>query len=176
MSKELRNNFTNYQTLTSREAYDFYREKRKKVAPGINEYNLYKKAIEGLFTVVKDMMVESEGGVYLEGLGYLCMIAYPKEWKRGNIKSKSLFQKLKKQQYYFPYFIPDVELKGWTMSDAFEEKLERKANAQDIKYKLHFDLVDTLRLANDYANKSVNYRKGKGEFDYRGQLIKKLNR
>ncbi len=174
MAKELKDNFTNYQTLTSREAYDFYREKRKKVAPGINEYNLYKKAVEGLFIVVKDMMVESEGGVYIDGLGYFCNIAYPNKWKDG--KGKSLFQKIKKYQYYFPYFVPDVELKGWTISDAFEEKLERKLNAQDIKYKLHFDLVDTIRIANDYSKKSVNSRKHRGEFDYRSQLIKKLNK
>ncbi len=119
-------------------------------------------------------MVESEGGVYLEGLGYFCNIAYPNLWKDG--QGKSLFQKLRKYQYYFPYFIPDYELRGWTMSDAFEDKLERKLNAQTIKYKLHFDLVDTMRLALDYTKKSVNSRKHKGEFDYRGQLIKKLNR
>lgn len=175
MSKELKQNFPNAQSLTSREAYEFYREKRKKVANGINDYNLYKKAVEGLFTVIKDMMVESQGGVYLEGFGYLCMIAYPKEYKETNTKGKSLFQKLKKYQYYFPYFYPDVELKGWTMSDAFEDKLERKMNAQDIKYKLHFDLVDTMRVAHDYTKKSVDSRKGKG-FNYNSRLIKKLNK
>jgi hypothetical protein len=176
MSKELEKNFPDASSLLSREAYDFYRENRKKAATGINEYNLYKKSISGIFNIVGDMMVESEGGVYLEGFGYLCNIAYPNEWKAGNIKSKSLFQKIKKYQYYFPYFIPDVELKEWTMSDAFEDKVKRKLNAQDIKYKLHFDLVDTMRIANDYSKKSVNHRKIRGEFDYRSQLIKKLNR
>lgn len=175
MSKELKNNFTNYQTLTSREAYEFYRLKRKKAVKGIDDYQTYTKAINGLFNVVKDMMCESEGGVYLEGFGYLCMIAYPKEYKSGSTKG-SLFQRLKRYQYYFPYFLPDYELRGWTMSDAFEDKLERKMNAQDIKYKLHFDLVDTMRLALDYTKKSVNSRKHRGEFDYRGQLIKKLNK
>ncbi len=172
MAKELKNNFTNYQSLTSREAYDFYRQKRKNIAPGIDEYNLYKKAVSGMFNVIKDMMVESEGGVYIEGLGYFCNIAYPNEWKTG--KGKSLFQKIKKYQYYFPYFIPDVELKGWTLSDAFEEKLERKLNSQEIKYKLHFDLVESMRIANDVATKYKNHRKHKGNFDYRGKLINKL--
>ncbi len=175
MSKELKNNFPDCQSLVSREAYNFYREKRRRVAPGINDYNLYKKAIEGLFTVVKDMMVESEGGVYIDGFGYLCMVAYPNEWKTASRKG-SLFQRLKKYQYYFPYLIPDVELKEWTMSDAFEDKLERKANAQDIKYKLHFDLVETMRVAHDYTKKSVNSRKSKGGFRYNSQLIKKLNK
>lgn len=173
--KELKKNFTNYQSLTSREAYEFYREKRKKVAPGINDYNLYKKSIEGLFTVIKDMMVESEGGVYLDGLGYLCMIAYPKEYKSSG-KKTSLFQRVKKYQYYFPYLITDFELKDWTMSDSFEDKLERKANAQEIKYKLHFDLVDTMRIAQDYTKKSVDSRKVRGEFRYNSRLIKKLNK
>lgn len=174
--KELNQNFENCKSLISREAYNFYKQKRKSVAEGINEYNLYKKAISGIFNIIGDMMVESEGGVYIEGIGYFCNIAYPKEWKAGNIRSKSLFQKLKKYQYYFPYFIPDVELKGWTMSDSFEDKIERKLNKQEIKYKLHFDLVDTIRVANDYAKKSINHRKVRGEFDYRSQLIKKLNK
>lgn len=176
MSKELQKNFPNYETLTSRKAYDFYRKNRKRCPKGINEFNLYKKAIEGLFTVIKDMMVESEGGVYIDGFGYLCMIAHPNEWKERNTKGKSLFQRLKKHQYYFPYFVPDYELREWTLSDAFEDKLIRKANAQDIEYKLHFDIVETIRIANDYSKKSVNHRKHKGEFDYRGQLIKKLSK
>lgn len=170
--KELKENFPESQSLLSREAYDFYRAKRKKTAKGIDEYNLYKKAISGLFNVVGNMMVESEGGVYIEGFGYLCNIAYPNKWKDG--KGKSLFQKIKKYQYYFPYFYPDVELKGWTMSDSFESKLERKLNAQDIKYKLHFDLVGTMRIANDYSKKARNHRKVRGEFKYNSRLIKKL--
>lgn len=175
MSKELKENFTNSISLESREAYEFYRQKRKRTVKGIDDYQTYRKAISGLFNVVSTMMAESEGGVYLEGLGYFCNIAYPKEYKSGSTKG-SLFQRLKRYQYYFPYFIPDAELRGWTMSSAFEDKLERKMNAQDIKYKLHFDLVDTMRLAHDYAKKSINHRKHKGEFDYRGQLIKKLNK
>lgn len=174
MLKELNKNFPDSQSLLSREAYDFYRAKRKRAVSSINEYNLYKKTISGLFNVVSDMVVQSEGGVYIEGFGYLCNIAYPNLWKDG--KGKSLFQRIKKYQYYFPYFIPDVELKDWTMSDAFENKLERKLNAQDIKYKLHFDLVDTIRIANDYSKKARNHRKVRGEFDYRSKLIKKLNR
>lgn len=174
MLKELNKNFPDSQSLLSREAYDFYRAKRKRAVNSINEYNLYKKTISGLFNVVSDMMVQSEGGVYIEGFGYLCNIAYPNLWKDG--KGKSLFQRIKKYQYYFPYFIPDVELKDWTMSDAFENKLERKLNAQDIKYKLHFDLVDTIRIANDYSKKARNHRKVRGEFDYRSKLIKKLNK
>lgn len=174
MFKELKENFTDTHSLSSREAYEFYRKKRKKSVEGINEYNLYKKAISGLFNVVSDMMVGSEGGVYIEGIGYLCNVAYPNKWKDG--KGKSLFQKIKKYQYYFPYFIPDVELKGWTMSDSFELKLERKLNSQDTKYKLHFDLVDTIRIANDYSKKAKNHRKIRGEFDYRSKLIKKLNK
>ncbi len=175
MGKELKENFNNSSSLISREAYEFYRLKRKKVASGINDYNLYKKAIEGLFIVIKDMMVESEGGVYLDGFGYLCNIAYPKEYKATG-KKTSLFQRFKRYQYYFPYLVPDVELKDWTMSDSFEDKLERKLNAQDIKYKLHFDIADTMRIAQDYSIKAKNHRKVRGEFDYRSRLIKKLNK
>lgn len=176
MSKELKQNFPNYSTLYSRKAYDFYRQKRKTPAEGINEYNLYKKAVSGLFNVISDMMTESEGGVYIEGIGYFCNIAYPNEWKINNTKGKSLFQKLKKYQYYFPYFFPDIELRGWSMSDSFEDKLERKLNAQNIKYKLHFDIVDTLRIANDVSKKYKNHRKVRGDFEYRSRLIKKLNK
>lgn len=175
MSKELKQNFTNSQSLISREAYYFYRQNRKKVAVGINDYNLYKKAISGLFNMIGDILTESEGGVYLEGLGYLCMVAYPKEYKSSG-KKVSLFQRVKTYQYYFPYLFTDIELDGWSMSDSFQTKLERKMNSKDIKYKLHFDLVDTIRIANDYAKKSVDHRKIRGEFDYRGRLIKKLNK
>lgn len=175
MSKELNKNFVNSGSLLSREAYEFYKLKRKKVSKGMNDFNLYKKSISGLFNIISNMMVESEGGVYLDGFGYLCNVAYPKEYKATG-KKTSLFQRFKKYQYYFPYLIPDIELQDWTMSDSFEDKLERKLNAQDIKYKLNFDIADTMRIAQDYSIKAMNHRKVRGEFDYRGRLIKKLNK
>lgn len=176
MSKELENNFPNSQSLISREAYDFYRKNRKAPAKQIDDYTLYKKAMSGLFRVIGDMMIESEGGVYIDGFGYLCNIAYPNEWKTIGQQPKSLFQRLKKYQHYFPYYIPDVEFKAFTMSEAFESQLVRKIHAQDIKYKLHFDLVESMRIAHDVILKHHNHRRIKGEFDYRGRLLKKINK
>lgn len=142
-------------SLLDREVYEFYKENRKKVANGLNDYNLFKKAVSGLMLVIRDMMVQGQGGVYIEGLGYFCNVMYPKKYKmRG--KDIPFFRRIEKQQYFFPYFFPDFEMTDWTFSDMFEIHAHDKSNITRRDYKLHFDLCQTVRIAQDYAVKQKN--------------------
>jgi len=51
--------------------YDYYRANRKKVAKEIDQYKLWVKAINGMLIELKQMVIECENGVYIEGFGYV---------------------------------------------------------------------------------------------------------
>lgn len=140
--------------ITTREAYDFYREHRHKVAKSIDQYNYFVKAVEGLFTVIHNMLVDSQGGVYMPGFGYFAYVRFPKKMK---VRTKSLIKHRKEK--YFPYFFPDKALKKWTMDRAFKIQVRKHSYAQNIEKKLHFDLCKSYRTATIEANKNANARK-----------------
>jgi hypothetical protein len=145
--------FINETSLLDREVYDFYRDNRRHVAKGINDYNLFKKAVGGLLTVIKEMMIEGEGGVHIDGIGYFCFLKNTKKVRRRG-RIKSLIKKYKKVYTYTPYFFPDIELEGWTFSDTFDMKTLDKDRFRD-DYKIHLDLCQSLRVNNHY-NKRVD--------------------
>ena len=151
--------------LTDRVVYDFYRQNRREVAKGINQYNYFSKAVEGLLFVLQGMIAESEGGVYIEGLGYFACVKNKSKRKLSN--PKSLLDRGKKYQPYFPYFFPDNELSDWTMSETFVLKLRNRIGSNKIQRKLHFDLCQSIRIADDFAKKKNNHRENtNGEFKF----------
>lgn len=138
MSKD---KFLNYTSLLDREVYDFYRENRYRTADGINDYNLYKKAVGGLFELLGRMIKESEGGVYIENLGYFCYIIDYKKTKKivTEIKNLPLRERYKKKYKYFPYFFPDDSLEDFTASKTLTLFNTTK------KRKLHFDICESKK-------------------------------
>lgn len=137
--------------IKSREVYDFYRKHRKKPCKGIDQYNYFKKSIDEIFAIIARMMVESEGGVYISGLGYFCFVKYPKKCKDRKNKNKYII--LKKERY-FPYFFPDKRLKSWTMSEAFNFRIYYlKSKSESKEYKLHFDLCESYKPSKIESNK-----------------------
>ncbi len=147
--------FLKYCSLFDREVYDFYRQHRHKTAEGINEYRLYKKAVSGLIMEMIEMMYESEAGVYISGLGYFCNVIKKDKSKRGcRAQGLSPILRNKKVNRYFPYFFPDEEFKGWTMSGAFNSHI--RENQEIFKpYKLYFGICESERIANMFANKLI---------------------
>lgn len=96
-------------SIYDREVYDYYRENRIKVAKGINDYNLYKKAVSGLMLVIRDMFLDSDGGVYIDNFGYLCFIMSGKKGANRLVKSRLL--RKKKVPLYTPWFFKDDLIK-----------------------------------------------------------------
>lgn len=134
--------------LTSREAYDYYRAKRKRVCGDIKEYREFVLAVNGLFMELTKMIYSNDGGVYIEGLGYFCYLVKPKKVKeRGKRQiDKSLMNRFQKVHRYYPYFFPDKDFKDYTMSGAFTNAFTRFKDL-DNPYKLHFNLCKAYKEA-----------------------------
>jgi len=151
--------------LSDRIVYDYYREHRHKCVKGLNQYDLFKKAVDGIFCLISQMIVDSEGGVYIEGLGYFCNIKKEKKAKIMN-RTLSRIQKAKKIDKYKPHFFPDKELEDWTMERMFSFRLTANIQRNNKPRKLHFDICESVRIAEEYARKKGNHRKGRGEFKF----------
>lgn len=132
--------------ILSREAYDFYRQERFHCAKGIDQYNYFVKSVSGIFSIIKEMMLNSKGGVYIEGLGYFCFVKYKNKRRYG----KGLIKR--KKALYFPYFFPDSKLKEWTMSDAFNFDIHLLKAGKE--YNLYFNLCDSYIKARTEANRN----------------------
>lgn len=124
--------------IIDRDMYDFYRQKRKKVAKEIDQYKLWVKAVHGILRTLKELAVENENGVYLEGFGYLYVEKYSEYKKR-----ISILKKEKKDRYKVRFELEDEKLnekysftpdniKYWINSDK-----EYKPNLEAIKYILN---------------------------------------
>jgi hypothetical protein len=76
--------------IIDREMYDYYRQKRKKVAKEIDQYKLWLKAVHGILRTLKEMVAENENGVYLEGFGYIYIEKFSEYKKRISILKKEI--------------------------------------------------------------------------------------
>lgn len=131
-------NFINYCKLTDREVYDFYRENRARVAKGINDFNLFKKAVSGLFNLVRNIMKDSKGGIYIDGLGYFCHVITLNKYKFFR-RDKSIIIRNRRHYVYKPYFFPDDNINRMEMIFNLKHTVK--------KYKLHFDICQTKQEA-----------------------------
>lgn len=147
--------FKEYRTLLDREAYEFYRQNRRRVSPGINEYNLYKKTVRGLFAELARMISSAQGGVYITDLGYFCYIALPKKKRRG--RGSSILQRFEKKAVFTPYFFPDENFKEFTMHGAFYRMLYDRRHTDEV-YKLHFDICEAHKEAIRLQNILTDYK------------------
>lgn len=164
--KDKNNFFLREHQLTSRECYEYYKKHRKWNSPTINQYNYFVKALEGFFIIVQKMMIQSEGGVYLRGLGYFACVLTGKKRKTKFVKTKSLVVKTKRPYKYVPYFFPEEDMKKWTMEDTFMPINKDRINASKINHKLHFDICRAYKVSEAYANKLFQHRAHKGEFKF----------
>jgi len=165
----------NPKEIVNRDAYDYYRKNRKKVAKGIDQYNYFVKAINGIFETAKKMLIESKGGIYIEGFGYFCNILMPYKIKRKRKVQNSLIKRVRISDKYEPFFEPDVEFSGWCMDYAFLRKQKEDVIASKVKYKIHFDLMLPMRVMADYE-KTSKRRKYVKTFRYRDPVINKINK
>lgn len=152
-------NFLEVEELITREFYDFYRQNRKKVAEGINEYNLFKKAVGGLLLSLKHIAQNTEGGIHIRGVGYFCHV---KSQRKGlkHPADKSFFKRIKKGYYYIFWFFPDEKFNGWYLEQCPDIRRRKKK----IEYKLYFSAIKAHYSAQDYSKKL--YKKIKNIYKY----------
>lgn len=155
---------------TSKEAYEYFKKNRKFTIKAIDQYNYYRKAIEGIFMTLTDMIEDSQGGVYLEGIGYFCFVIYPTKMKKKGkrLENESLFKRVKKENTYFLYFFPDMEMEDFVLHRDKCEKVRPKRK----DYKLHFSICQSYRISKLITKRKKDYRKK--DFDYKTQLTTKI--
>ena len=136
------NAFLEHEPLICREFYDYYRTHRRKVAKGIDQYMLFEKAVSGLLRLLRRLAVDTEGGIYIKGLGYFCHVKNYKKIK--NRKGRNFFEKLKKVNTYTYWFFPDGNFEGWYIMPAMDDS---KVLINLESYKLHFDAIKSYHSA-----------------------------
>lgn len=145
-------------SLKDREFYEYYKKNRKSVSKGVERYADWSRAVARLMLSIKDLMIETEGGVFVEKLGYFAIF---KTYKKTDKKKKngSLSTYIKDYRYY-PYFFGEVSnpiFKGWFMSMMFTPETIKDIKEQlqkGFKYQLHLTTVKSLIKANKETRKS----------------------
>lgn len=158
--KDSKEKFIKSLDLTTREAYNFYREHRKSPSKAIDQYNYYVKAIRGLITTLEDMLVESEGGVYIDQLGYFCNLylgtaIVDREMVGYKFSRQNRYVKVHK---YTPYFKAHKDFEGWMMDRTFSQKYRLKLRESKINYKLNFDICEAYAISQE-AQRVQKYNK-----------------
>lgn len=150
-------------SLKDREFYNYYKKNRKKTAKGIYQFEHFEKAVGGLMLALHELIVESEGGVFIENLGYFAVFETLKKTVRYNMYDSSLKSFIPAKRYY-PYFFGDVSnttFKNWTMNKTFSYFLVLKVRNQikaGKKYKLFYSAVKKLKKAS-LETRQINNRK-----------------
>lgn len=143
--------------ITDRDVYEYYRKNRKKTAPGINQYNLFVKAVGALMISLKWLMLESQTGIYIEKFGYFCAIINPIATRNKCSRYMLDFKYLKKRHSYHLYFFPDEDFKRWQMQGMFAEKVKDKFQFkvnEGMEYKFMHSYITQIKNAKKESKKS----------------------
>lgn len=93
--------------LINREMYDYYRQNRKKVAKGIDQYKLWVKAMNGMLACLKHLICENENGVYIEGFGY-----FRAEKSTTYRKRVSILKKEERDRYKIKFTADNINIRN----------------------------------------------------------------
>lgn len=153
--------FLDYKDLSSREAYEYYKNNRKYVSKTIDQYNYFKKAVEGLTKVIKECFLENEEGVCIRDLGYLGMVKTKEKVKTRNPLTTSLLKKHNKRYIYKPILFTDVMYENWHMEFAFSHNVYDSLlrNKKSKSYKLRKTLCDSIIVSEDFIKKAEEVNK-----------------
>lgn len=128
--------------ITSREAYEYYRQNRKEVAKAVNQYNYYVKAINGICALLREIIIEEEEGIFISGIGYFGNVYY----KDRLIRRENKFKKKYYKKVHKPNFFPEHKFQMFSMSDNFTKSLTKAIYSSKTEYKLRFDLIDDMEV------------------------------
>jgi len=132
--------------VINRDFYNLYRENRRKTAKEIDQYKLFVKAVNGLLLTMRDIIEESEGGLYIQGIGYFC---HEKSKRKQKSRGAATFFKRQKKKYKYKLaFFPDKQLKDWHIT---YNSLLYKSDIRD-KYYIHFNLIESYYKAKRFAD------------------------
>lgn len=132
-------------SVTNYEAFKFYRENSKnRDIKNTENYVQYGKILSKFYSKIGEKIVQSEAGVFIEGLGYFSgivdtvksYISYPKQ-------DKILLNRNTSGYKFFLIFVPiakDITLRGWVADSNFSVKIRKdfsKALKDGKKFKFN---------------------------------------
>lgn len=145
--------FLEYKDISSKEAYEFYKENRKTVVKGISRYSCFKKAVEGMVSTLTKMIIENENGVCIRDLGYFCMIKNKNKTRFINLQETSLLKRRGEKQTYTPYLFFDIMYEGWYMEHTFSKGFKQYLQKSKKTYKMHKQVCDSLIVNEDFVKR-----------------------
>lgn len=142
------------------ESFSFFRDNKKIKTSSVQNRGQYAKVLRTIFKKAKENLLENEGGVVLDKLGYIGIIRYPYRQLikkpflhiNGKIKAQQLLYNLHTDRYsYLLGFFTDAHklnrLGKWSMDYTFRDDLKRglaKKLKEGKRYKLYYTLVKGL--------------------------------
>jgi len=163
MRKDSKKLFLCQESIVTRDLYELYKKKRKKVAKEIDQYKLFEKVVRSLLLLIGRSVISEEGGVYIKDIGYFCAVKDIKNNKKITIvMATSIFNRYRKRDCYYPYLFVDDCLKGWTMNRTFNPTIRSKVMANknytinfDVAYSYHEAKKNLKKLSK--LNKKIKY-------------------
>lgn len=154
MSQESK--FLEEEKLICREFYDYYRQHRKKVAKGIDQYKLFEKAVAGLTTAIRNVAEQTEGGIHIKGFAYFCHVKETN--KRTNGFEKSFFKRRIKNYSYHYWMFPEKCLEGWYIHlGEINNRTKREYKLQFEAIKSHYDAQRFNMQVSKFTRNNLKY-------------------
>ena len=137
-------------SIVGRDAYRLYKQKSKRKKDKQLSHSDYKKVVKLIYKKVGEHMIENTSGVYMDMLGYFCIVMNPIRKMAPGLKR--LYPSTIKR-IYTPILFTDTtkgySLSGWSMDRAFntrniKRKLKDKLVNESYHYKFNHTLIKSL--------------------------------
>jgi len=134
---KLIDNTANYTTNYQRLIYNSNKDKKK----------TEQKKVKIFFKALKEILLEKEGGVYLDFFGYFCILQSP---KRVYNRNKEMLE-YPRIPHLFTELSRVRRIKRWSMSDAFKSDITDSVY-NGVNYKEYFKLIKE-----NYVKPEIDY-------------------
>jgi hypothetical protein len=142
-------------SIQGRDGWKFYKENCPKEyrTKNINRDN-HSKIVSSIFKKASESLIENKSGVFLDGLGYFCVMMYPKRMllrKKYSKTGEKFFNRETNNYPYSPQWIHSMYPKRffiWTLDRTFSESSIKeplcKKLKEGMKYVMEYKLMKFL--------------------------------
>lgn len=140
--------------ISGRLLYPYYNKLKYKSGNKKKDIIMYRDEFEifvtKLISTIGDCMLESDGGVYVKGLGYFGFVMDPLKGKRVVKKGKvNYYSYYTDHRWYSLIFTPDAQFQFWSMDGAFLKGFKVRAMKlikSGVRFKTYLTTFFKLRL------------------------------
>lgn len=146
-------------TILGREGWKFYKDNCNKQSrtKKINR-DTHPKIVSAIFKKAAERMIENKSGVFLEGIGYFCIMMYPKRMMIRKPYSKTgekYYNAETDHRVYSPQWIHGMyphRYNIWTLDRTFSESSIKDPLCAQLragkKYVMEYELIKSLKKSN----------------------------